>query len=208
MGHTIGRETHGRSKQDRGGKQNTMIADADQIARDVGCDQDGEPDGPTGTPRTPERSPSSMALRGFARNTSRKPGKERGTRTRSCCQVVPAIQCWLLRCDRDGLVRRAVIDLADRPNAIDGPFPNPMPGDQCHPREEVGYNVGPGRVKEWIARYGDPRDPSVDAVDWVERIPFKENRIYVQRVMENLQIYRSQFRTTPHHTIEADMRGG
>jgi soluble lytic murein transglycosylase len=72
----------------------------------------------------------------------------------------------------------------------------------------VGYNAGRGRVKEWIARYGDPRDPSVDAVDWVERIPFTETRIYVQRVMENLQVYRLQFKTSPHLTIEADMRGG
>lgn len=72
----------------------------------------------------------------------------------------------------------------------------------------VGYNAGRGRVKEWIARYGDPRDPSVDAVDWVERIPFTETRIYVQRVMENLQVYRSQFKTSPHLTIQADMRGG
>lgn len=72
----------------------------------------------------------------------------------------------------------------------------------------VGYNAGPGRVKEWIARYGDPRDPSVDAIDWVERIPFTETRIYVQRVMENLQVYRSQFKTSPRLTIEADMNSG
>lgn len=72
----------------------------------------------------------------------------------------------------------------------------------------VGYNAGRGRVKDWIARYGDPRDPSVDAVDWVERIPFTETRIYVQRVMENLQVYRSQFNASPRLTIEADMRGG
>jgi hypothetical protein len=39
----------------------------------------------------------------------------------------------------------------------------------------------------------DPRDPKVDAVDWVERIPFAETRNYVQRVMENLQVYRARF---------------
>jgi soluble lytic murein transglycosylase len=42
---------------------------------------------------------------------------------------------------------------------------------------------------------GDPRDPSVDAIDWVERIPFSETRNYVQRVMENLQVYRVRFDT-------------
>ena len=54
----------------------------------------------------------------------------------------------------------------------------------------AGYNAGRGRVKEWIAKYGDPRDPKIDPVDWVERIPFSETRNYVQRVLENLQIYR------------------
>jgi soluble lytic murein transglycosylase len=57
----------------------------------------------------------------------------------------------------------------------------------------AGYNAGRGRVKEWVARYGDPRDPKVDAVDWVERIPFSETRNYVQRVIENLAVYRARF---------------
>ena len=54
----------------------------------------------------------------------------------------------------------------------------------------AGYNAGRGRVQEWVKAYGDPRDPKVDAVDWVERIPFAETRNYVQRVMESLQVYR------------------
>jgi soluble lytic murein transglycosylase len=57
----------------------------------------------------------------------------------------------------------------------------------------AGYNAGPGRVRDWVARHGDPRDPEVDADDWVERIPFAETRNYVQRVMENLQVYRARF---------------
>ena len=44
-----------------------------------------------------------------------------------------------------------------------------------------------------MAKHGDPRDPKVDAVDWVERIPFAETRNYVQRVMENLQVYCARF---------------
>jgi soluble lytic murein transglycosylase len=54
----------------------------------------------------------------------------------------------------------------------------------------AGYNAGRGRVREWIKQHGDPRDPNVDAIDWVERIPLAETRNYVQRVMENLQVYR------------------
>jgi soluble lytic murein transglycosylase len=55
----------------------------------------------------------------------------------------------------------------------------------------AGYNAGRGRVEQWMAQHGDPRDPKVDAVDWVERIPFAETRNYVERVMENLEVYRA-----------------
>jgi soluble lytic murein transglycosylase len=57
----------------------------------------------------------------------------------------------------------------------------------------AGYNAGRGRVRQWVAQHGDPRDPKVDAVDWVERIPLAETRNYVQRVMENLEVYRQRF---------------
>jgi soluble lytic murein transglycosylase len=63
----------------------------------------------------------------------------------------------------------------------------------CHIMTFAGYNAGRGRVRDWVKQYGDPRDPNVDAVDWVERIPFAETRNYVQRVMENLQVYRVRF---------------
>jgi peptidoglycan lytic transglycosylase len=72
----------------------------------------------------------------------------------------------------------------------------------------AGYNAGRGSVKKWIERYGDPRDPKVDAVDWVERIPFSETRNYVQRVMENLQVYRARFGGGSRLQIEADLRRG
>jgi hypothetical protein len=60
----------------------------------------------------------------------------------------------------------------------------------------AGYNAGRGRVQQWVAQHGDPRDSKIDAVDWVERIPFAETRNYVQRVMENLQVYRTRFDTS------------
>jgi soluble lytic murein transglycosylase len=56
----------------------------------------------------------------------------------------------------------------------------------------AGYNAGRGRVRQWVAQHGDPRDPKIDAVDWVERIPMAETRNYVQRVMENLQVYAAR----------------
>ncbi|MDR3372908.1 MAG: lytic transglycosylase domain-containing protein [Ancalomicrobiaceae bacterium] len=54
----------------------------------------------------------------------------------------------------------------------------------------AGYNAGPGRIHEWVQAYGDPRTGQIDIVDWMERIPFSETRNYVQRVLENLQVYR------------------
>ncbi|MEZ2129091.1 MULTISPECIES: lytic transglycosylase domain-containing protein [unclassified Sinorhizobium] len=57
----------------------------------------------------------------------------------------------------------------------------------------IAYNAGPKRVPEWISRYGDPRDKPIDeVVDWIERIPFPETRNYVQRVMENYQVYKAR----------------
>jgi soluble lytic murein transglycosylase len=54
----------------------------------------------------------------------------------------------------------------------------------------AAYNAGPGRVAEWESDMGDPRAKQIDVIDWVESIPFRETRTYVQRVLENLQVYR------------------
>ncbi len=72
----------------------------------------------------------------------------------------------------------------------------------------AAYNAGRGSVKKWVERYGDPRDPKVDAVDWVEQIPFSETRNYVQRIMENLQVYRARFGGGSRLQIEADLHRG
>lgn len=54
----------------------------------------------------------------------------------------------------------------------------------------AAYNAGPSRVNRWLVENGDPRESSIlDAVDWVETIPYSETRNYVQRVLENLPIY-------------------
>ncbi|HEY2231141.1 MAG TPA: lytic transglycosylase domain-containing protein [Xanthobacteraceae bacterium] len=72
----------------------------------------------------------------------------------------------------------------------------------------AGYNAGRGSVHNWISHYGDPRDPKVDPVDWVERIPFSETRNYVERVLENLQVYRVRLGGGPRLMIEADLHRG
>jgi soluble lytic murein transglycosylase len=71
----------------------------------------------------------------------------------------------------------------------------------------AAYNAGPGRVKQWVEQFGDPRSPDVDAVDWVEQIPFAETRNYVQRVLENLQVYRLRIgNKSLAFSLEADLR--
>jgi soluble lytic murein transglycosylase len=72
----------------------------------------------------------------------------------------------------------------------------------------VAYNAGPRRAKEWIEQYGDPRNPKVDPVDWIERIPISETRNYVQRIIENMQVYRARFSNDSRLLIEADLRRG
>lgn len=56
----------------------------------------------------------------------------------------------------------------------------------------AGYNAGPGRARQWIREFGDPRNPKVDPIDWIERIPIQETREYVGKVLANIQIYRSR----------------
>jgi soluble lytic murein transglycosylase len=70
----------------------------------------------------------------------------------------------------------------------------------------AGYNAGRGRVRDWVKAYGDPRDPKVDPVDWVERIPFSETRNYVQRVIENLAVYRVRFDGSTSVAAKTDAR--
>ena len=71
-----------------------------------------------------------------------------------------------------------------------------------------GYNAGPGRPTRWMQTLGDPRDPSVDVVDWVEMIPFTETRTYVMRVSESLVIYRAKLKGQPIPVrITSELRG-
>ena len=72
----------------------------------------------------------------------------------------------------------------------------------------AGYNAGRGRVRDWVKLHGDPRNPDVDAVDWVERIPLSETRNYVQRVIENLGVYRVRFENGASLMAKSDQRPG
>lgn len=71
----------------------------------------------------------------------------------------------------------------------------------------AAYNAGPGRPNRWIGEFGDPRDPDVDVVDWVERIPFTETRNYVMRVLEAVVIYRAVLTGDPTIRLTGLLRG-
>ncbi|TAJ42352.1 MAG: lytic transglycosylase domain-containing protein [Reyranella sp.] len=68
----------------------------------------------------------------------------------------------------------------------------------------AGYNAGPNRVARWLETIGDPRAGKIDMVDWIEMIPFRETRNYVQRIMEGVGVYRDRlngpFKTVPPAT--------
>ncbi|HJD55068.1 MAG TPA: transglycosylase SLT domain-containing protein [Rickettsia endosymbiont of Pyrocoelia pectoralis] len=57
----------------------------------------------------------------------------------------------------------------------------------------ASYNAGSHKVVKWIDRFGDPRDikDTRKIIDWIELIPYSQTRDYVQRVLENIQIYRT-----------------
>ena len=72
----------------------------------------------------------------------------------------------------------------------------------------VAYNAGPRRVREWVEEYGDPRGGKVDPIDWVESIPFQETRQYVQKVLQNTQVYRARLAPSTVRPLTADLRRG
>jgi soluble lytic murein transglycosylase len=73
----------------------------------------------------------------------------------------------------------------------------------------IGYNAGPARPPQWIARCGDPRGGGVDPVDFIECAPFTETRNYMMRVMENMQVYRARLNGgSAPLTLSSDLRRG
>ena len=53
------------------------------------------------------------------------------------------------------------------------------------------YNAGPGNVRKWMQSFGTPDNDVDTAVNWIEKVPFSETRNYIQRVLENLQVFRT-----------------
>lgn len=62
--------------------------------------------------------------------------------------------------------------------------------DGSYPFAIAAYNAGPKRVRYWKKINKDPQKNQIDYIDWIELIRFEETRNYVQRVLENYNVYR------------------
>jgi soluble lytic murein transglycosylase len=73
----------------------------------------------------------------------------------------------------------------------------------------AAYNAGPSRPSQWVRDYGDPRTGQIDPIDWVEFVPFSETRNYIQRVLENIQVYRHRISGEPEDIqLSDDLKRG
>jgi soluble lytic murein transglycosylase len=145
---------------------------------------------------TPLRRPPEMALiLAVARQESEfNTATLSGAGARGILQVMPVTarhicRDYKLKCDIPRLMKDAAYNtmmgsayIADRMDDFRGSYVLAI----------AGYNAGPGRAREWIEAFGDPRDPKVDPIDWIHHIPFQETREYVQKVLSNLQVYRAR----------------
>jgi soluble lytic murein transglycosylase len=139
--------------------------------------------------------PEPAFLLGIARQESEfNPNTLSGAGARGLLQVMPitanhVCKDYKLKCDVPRLMTDTSYNtmmgsayIADRMSEFRGSYVLGI----------AGYNAGPGRARQWIAEFGDPRDPKVDVVDWIMRIPFEETREYVQKVLANIQVYRAR----------------
>jgi soluble lytic murein transglycosylase len=69
----------------------------------------------------------------------------------------------------------------------------------------ASYNAGPGTVRKWLKTYGPPPKTLEGSINWIESIPFTETRNYVQRVLENVQVYRTLAQPEAPPTLDQDL---
>ena len=68
---------------------------------------------------------------------------------------------------------------------------------EVYPFAIAAYNAGPKRVRQWRRINGDPSKKAIDYVNWIELIKFEETRNYVQRVLENVNVYKYMLSQKP-----------
>jgi soluble lytic murein transglycosylase len=159
---------------------------------------------------TPLRQPPEPAMiLGIARQESEfNTTTQSGAGARGILQVMPVTakhvcRDYKLKCQIDRLMKDPAYNtmlgsayIADRMAEFSGSYVLTL----------AGYNAGPGRAREWIKEFGDPRDKKVDPLDWIYRIPFEETREYVQKVLSNIQVYRARLGEANAVRINADLK--
>jgi soluble lytic murein transglycosylase len=159
---------------------------------------------------TPLRRPPETAfILGIARQESEfNTSTFSGAGARGILQVMPITarhicRDYKLKCDIPRLMSDAAYNtmmgsayIADRMDEFTGSYVLTL----------AGYNAGPGRAREWIREFGDPRHGGVDPIDWIHRIPIEETREYVQKVLSNIQIYRARLGETNAVRLNADLK--
>lgn len=161
---------------------------------------------PSYTPLTPP--PETAMLLGIARQeTEFNASIVSGAGARGILQVMPVTarhvcRDYKLKCDIPRLLTdtsyntmMASAYIGDRMREFGGNYVLTL----------AGYNAGPGRARQWMQAFGDPRDPKVDAIDWIERIPFEETRGYVAKVLSNIQVYRARLGLEAPLRLEEDL---
>jgi soluble lytic murein transglycosylase len=145
-------------------------------------------------PKFPGAAPEPALVLGLTRQESEfDPGAVSVAGARGLMQMMPA----------SAKRAAAMYHLSFRPNDLNKPDYNMQLGmatlqenldrwDGSYILAIASYNAGPGNVRNWVETFGDPRDVGVDPIDWIESIPFPETRNYVQRVLENLEVYRNR----------------
>ncbi len=160
---------------------------------------------------TPLRDPPEPALLlGIARQESEFNNQITSTAgARGLLQVMPVtaqhicrdykIKCDIARLNSDNAYNAMLASayVTDRMRELSGNYVLTL----------VAYNAGPGRARQWMREFGDPRDPAIDAIDWIERIPIEETREYVKKVLANVQVYRARLGDERALRLEADLRG-
>ncbi len=145
---------------------------------------------------TPLRKPVETAfILGLARQESEfNTASVSSAGARGILQVMPGTarhicRDYKLKCDMSRLMKDAGYNtmlgsayVADRMEEFSGSYVLAL----------ASYNAGPGRAREWISEFGDPRHAKVDPIDWIHRIPIEETREYVQKVLSNIQVYRAR----------------
>jgi soluble lytic murein transglycosylase len=159
---------------------------------------------------TPLRRPPETAfILGIARQESEfNVSTLSGAGARGILQVMPITarhicRDYKLKCDIPRLMTDAPYNtmmgsayIADRMDEFTGSYVLTL----------AGYNAGPGRAREWIREFGDPRTSGVDPIDWIHRIPIEETREYVQKVLSNIQVYRARLGEANAVRLNADLK--